>query len=154
VNNTSDKTQANILVIGYGNDLRSDDGIGQHIAKVVSQWNQVGVRSLWVHQLTPELASDITTAKLVIFVDAYRAFQTQDVQVRFLAPVCRDIIDTHNSDPPGLLKLAQSVYGHCPPAWLIAVPGVNFELGESFSPTTKKGLNQALEQIANLLETH
>lgn len=154
MNNTSDKTQANILVIGYGNDLRSDDGIGQHIAKVVSQWNQVGVRSLWVHQLTPELASDITTAELVIFVDAYRAFQTQDVQVRFLTPVCCDIIDTHNSDPQGLLTLAQSVYGHCPSAWLIAVPGVNFELGESFSDTTKKGLNQALEQIANLLETH
>jgi len=60
------------LLIGYGNTLRSDDGAGQKIANIVSEWNLPQWRSLSVHQLTPELALDIAQADLVIFVDATR----------------------------------------------------------------------------------
>ena len=60
----------NFLVIGYGNTLRSDDGAGQIVAEKIAQWNLPGVRSLAVHQLTPELAEIIAQADAVIFIDA------------------------------------------------------------------------------------
>lgn len=48
------------LVISYGNQLRSDDGIGQQVSDEVERWNlpQVQVKSL--HQLTPELADNLS----------------------------------------------------------------------------------------------
>ncbi|MGF1587982.1 MAG: hydrogenase maturation protease [Pleurocapsa sp.] len=58
------------LVIGYGNTLRSDDGAGQSAANQIAAWGLPNVRSLAVHQLTPELAEDIANADTVIFVDA------------------------------------------------------------------------------------
>jgi hydrogenase maturation protease len=154
MNDNLANTQLNALIVGYGNDLRSDDGIGQAIAKAVDQQNRVGVRSLWRHQLTPELAADIAESKLVIFVDAYLASETQDVRVCSVEPLSSSTPSSHSCEPQGVLALARTVFGHCPPAWLIAVPGTNFELGESFSPTAQKGMGRALEQLDYLIETH
>lgn len=68
--NTADSNRVDYLVIGYGNTLRSDDGVGYRIAETVAQWNLTSVRSLSVQQLTPELAETMSHAKTVIFVDA------------------------------------------------------------------------------------
>jgi hydrogenase maturation protease len=59
-----------ILVIGYGNSLRSDDEAGCRVADLVASWELPYVRSLTVHQLTPELAEPIAQSELTIFVDA------------------------------------------------------------------------------------
>ena len=40
-----------ILVIGYGNTLRSDDGVGPHIAQEVAAQGWPSVCSITVHQL-------------------------------------------------------------------------------------------------------
>ena len=56
-----------ILVIGYGNELRRDDGLGPRVAASLAG---PGVRALAVRQLTPELAEEVATARLVVFVDA------------------------------------------------------------------------------------
>ncbi|HEY9173382.1 MAG TPA: hydrogenase maturation protease, partial [Verrucomicrobiae bacterium] len=56
---------ADLLVIGYGNTLRRDDGIGPKVAEAVAELNLPGVRSLACPQLTPELAEPIAHAKRV-----------------------------------------------------------------------------------------
>ena len=65
------------LIVGYGNDLRSDDGAGVIVArKVAVLWPQA--RVIVVHQLTPELAEDIAMAGKVIFVDAFVAHAREE----------------------------------------------------------------------------
>lgn len=141
-----------ILVIGYGNTLRSDDGVGQWVAAEVQGWNLQNVRSLPVHQLTPELAEMLASASSVIFVDAYPASSEALVQVCPLDPVDSSNFSLgHISDPRSLLALTQAVYGCTPQAWLVAIPAVNFELGESLSPTTQQGIAVALDEIRRLL---
>jgi hydrogenase maturation protease len=142
-----------ILAIGYGNDLRCDDGVGVKIAQIIDRWNKPGVRSLAVHQLTPELAAEIAESQLAIFIDAYQASQEQNLQICPVEPMNSDTFSSHSSNPQSLLTLTRIVFGRCPPAWLIAVPGVNFELGEHLSPIAQQGLNQALEQIDRLLKS-
>ena len=61
---------ADALVIGYGNTLRGDDGIGPAVAEAVAALGLPGVRVIVAHQLTPELAADLADAQLVVFVDA------------------------------------------------------------------------------------
>ena len=70
---------AYVLVIGYGNDLRCDDGIGQKVAKELNLNSSfTNLKSLAVSQLTPELAETIVKADIVIFVDACLNLQSSD----------------------------------------------------------------------------
>ena len=68
------------LVIGYGNSLRSDDGIGVRVAEIVADWYLPEVRSLCLPQLTPELAADLAKVDLVIFVDACQTLDSDTVK--------------------------------------------------------------------------
>jgi hydrogenase maturation protease len=137
------------MVIGYGNELRGDDGIGQRIAEIVDSWHLLTVKSLAFHQLTPELAATIAEVKLVIFVDASIH---ENLQVESLSLTGYNNSMGHFTDPKSLLALAQFLYGYAPPAWLIAVPGENFELSDRLSPTAEKGMKIALAKIIEILD--
>ena len=63
-------SHASLLVIGYGNTLRGDDGVGPRVAEAVGELNLPGVHTLICPLLTPELANPISRAGKVIFVDA------------------------------------------------------------------------------------
>ncbi|ALF55210.1 hydrogenase maturation protease [Nostoc piscinale CENA21] len=143
---------ATVMVIGYGNDLRSDDGIGQRIADEIASWHLSAVKSLAVHQLTPELADALANAELAIFVDAYVPLESFDVQVQSLSPSVDNAIAGHTADPQSLLALTRTLYGHCPPALWVTVPAVNFEFGDRFSEITETGKAIALGKIMQILD--
>jgi Ni,Fe-hydrogenase maturation factor len=64
-------TGSGVLVVGYGNSLRGDDGAGWHAAaRLAADPRLTGARVLARHQLTPELAAEVATASLVVLVDA------------------------------------------------------------------------------------
>ncbi|MFM7364208.1 MAG: hydrogenase maturation protease [Cuspidothrix sp.] len=140
------------IVIGYGNELRGDDAIGQQVANTIKHWHLSSVQSIAVHQLTPELSENLANSQLAIFVDACINSQFGEVQVQSLLPCESSYIDAHISDPRSLLALSQFLYGHCPPAWLITVPGVNFELSDRLSPTAEKAMAIALSKIMQILD--
>jgi len=143
---------ATVMVIGYGNDLRSDDGIGQRIADEIASWHLSAVKSLAVHQLTPELADALANAELAIFVDAYVPSECFDVQVQSLSPSADNAIAGHTADPQSLLALTQNLYGYCPPAVWVTVPGVNFEFGDRISEITETGKAIALGKIMQIID--
>ncbi|NWF62319.1 MAG: hydrogenase maturation protease [Fischerella sp.] len=144
-----------ILVIGYGNDLRSDDAIGQRVAEKFASKNLPYVKSLSIHHLTPELAEALASVDLVIFVDACLTSETSDVQVKSLLPTATNFLPSHTGDPQALLALTKAIYGYCPKAWWVIVPGENFELGDRLSPIAENGVAIALEKIADLIQkTH
>ncbi len=145
------------LIIGYGNTLRNDDGAGQRVAEIVAEWDWPEVRSLACVQLTPELAAEMATATTVIFVDAV-AVEPQttvavDVQPLVMAADQWDqpIKWGHHGDPRSLLCLTYQLYQASPIAYWLLIPGINFELGEVFSETTKAGIQVALERIKQIL---
>ena len=52
-----------VLVIGYGNALRSDDGVGPAVASALSSdVRAFGLTVLQRHQLTPDLAPEFAAA--------------------------------------------------------------------------------------------
>lgn len=151
-----------ILIIGYGNTLRGDDGAGYLLAEMVSEWGIEKVRSLPVHQLTPELAEAIAAAKLAIFIDAYsncRQLQVHSLTVEESdtapAPLFKGGASggssSHSCNPRSLLQIAQFLYGNAPPAWWLLVPGTNFEFTEELSFLTQKSMVQALSKIKELI---
>jgi hydrogenase maturation protease len=141
-----------MLVIGYGNTLRSDDGAGFRVAELIKHQQNPKIRALAVHQLTPELAEDISQARGVIFVDATLTEST-GVTVQSLTSTSESGTLGHYADPRSLLNLTQMLYPVVPLAWWILIPGVNFGFGETFSEITEAGIKQALREIESLINS-
>jgi hydrogenase maturation protease len=140
------------LVIGFGSSLRSDDSVGPRAAEAVARWGRPGVKTFALHILGPDLAESIAASRLTVFVDARVDALDQGVLVRPIEPGEGSKSMFHQADPRQLLALAQVVFGNCPPAWMVTIPATEFGVGESLSPAAKSGLDDALIQIARLLD--
>ena len=143
----------NFLVIGYGNTLRSDDGAGQKVAEKIAQWELSKVRSLAVHQLTPELAEDIARADTVIFVDAVATNSENPASVKIQKLEAEDNSTSlgHSCNPRSLLSFTQILYGKAIKAYWVLIPALNFDFGEEFSSVTQKRIDIALQQIRQII---
>lgn len=142
-------TRGGLLVIGYGNTLRGDDGVGVRVAEAVEALHLPGVRTLTCQQLSPEHADPIAQAECVVFVDA-AVDAPREVQLRLLAPNESSQLMAHAADPRTMLALARDVFGHAPRAWWLTIPAVRLEFGEGLSPEVQRGYMEALEMIQSL----
>ena len=138
-----------LLVIGYGNELRGDDGAGPAVAVAVEELKLEGVRVLVRHQLTPELAELISQARAVVFVDA-AVNGDRTVRVRELTPADTNGILTHACDAQALLGLARSLFQRCPRAWSITIPIKSTVFGEPLSTAATQGAALALAEIKTI----
>ena len=146
-------SRMNVLVIGYGNTLRSDDGAGQVVAEKIGQWELPGVRSLAVHQLTPELTADIAQADTVIFIDAVATSTENPVSLKIEQIQAQDENSNlgHSCNPRSLLSWTQVLYGKVTKAYWVLIPAVNFDFGEEFSDITQRGIDTSLNQVKQLI---
>ena len=135
-----------LLVIGYGNTLRQDDGVGPKVAETVAALDLPGVRTLACPLLTPELAEPLSQACVVIFVDA-AVDAPREVQMRKLAPAETSQVMAHAASPATLLALARDVFGHAPQAWWLTIPVADLGIGEAFSPLAQRGFETAVEAV-------
>ena len=127
------------LVVGYGNPLRGDDGVGWHVARQLeaSGLGRDGRAAVVCrHQLVPELAWEVAHASVVVFVDASAEAPPGALSV---APVPAGAGGdwSHHLDPAALVALAARVYGTSPPAVLVTVGGSTFDAGEHLSPAVE-----------------
>lgn len=141
-----------ILVIGYGNELRGDDALGPCIVRELERRASPGVRTLTLTQLTPDLAVDLAESQAAVFVDARIADEEDEVRVAALFPAGDRAWGTHLSDPAALLAMAQLLYGHAPPAWLVTVAGATFEPGSDLSAHALRRVNQAVVRVEQLIQ--
>lgn len=147
-----------MLVIGYGNTLRGDDGVGYQVAEAVAKWQIPQVRSLAVHQLLPELAEAIAAVATVVFVDAAVSddattanITTANITIAPLVAGGDATFRTHIITPQLLLSLAQRLYGATPDAYLLTIPAIEFALGTDLSAIADRGKNLALDYLASML---
>jgi hydrogenase maturation protease len=146
------RTGGTILLIGYGNTLRSDDGVGPRLALEVASKRLPGLIAIGVQQLTPELAEPLAAADLAIFVDARLAEHGDTVEVHPLKPESMRHGLAHTSNPRTLLTLACEVYGRAARSWLVTVPAVEFSPGEQLSVTARCAIADAIERITAFIE--
>jgi hydrogenase maturation protease len=141
--------EAELLVIGYGNSLRRDDGVGPRVAEAVEALQLPGVRTLVCQLLTPEHADPIARARRVIFVDA-AVDEMDGVKFRQLEPGETSQLMAHAADPRTLLALARDVFGRAPEAWWLTIPAVKLGFGTDYSPETEAGFQTAVTEIRRL----
>jgi hydrogenase maturation protease len=135
-----------ILVIGYGNELRRDDGLGPRVARAVAEWGLPDVRALARHQLTPELTETVAGADAVFFVDA-AADDEPGVRIRPVRSEGLGSVLGHMSSPAELLDLAAVLHDRRPTAWLVTIHAADLRFGEELSPSATQGMEEALQHI-------
>jgi hydrogenase maturation protease len=140
------------LVIGYGNGLRSDDGAGTSVARLLATPDDVAV--LVRDQLVPELAADLQGRAVVVFVDAATTLGPGTVAVRRLttSEAAETPRLTHHFGPAALLLLAERLYGARPCAFLVTIGAASFALGEDLSPEVAAALPEAAAVVRRLID--
>jgi hydrogenase maturation protease len=124
------------LVIGIGNPLRGDDGVGTWLAEeaavrtAAEPDGPVAVRS--VQQLTPELAEELAQLEDVLFIDAWLAPAKAAPELTEIGPAA-GAADSHRLEPAQLLAVSQALFGSMPRAHLLQVPAHAFDHGMELS---------------------
>ena len=138
----------NILVIGYGNPARRDDGIGEYVVKrLLSEKEYIDVLSL--QELGPEICEDISGCELVFFVDASMD-QSEDFIVKEIIPRYKTPIFSHHISPEMLLALTEELYGVRPKAYLVSIRGYDFDFGFELTEEARKNSEEAIEKIKEI----
>lgn len=140
-----------LLVIGYGNTLRGDDGVGPRVAEAIAALHLPNVRTLVCQQLSPEYAAPIAIAEKVVFVDAAVA-APKEVQLRRLEPSDTSQLMAHAADPRTMLALSRDVFGHVPRAWWLTIPAEKMEFSEALTPMAQSGCEEAIHMIQSLCD--
>jgi hydrogenase maturation protease len=138
------------LVVGIGNELRSDDGVG--IRVVTSLPPRLGVKTAVVHQLTPDLVDVLGSAERVLFVDAHATERCLR-----LARLCEGGAPPtvgHTLAPETLLAWTRAACGRAPEGWVLTVPAQSFAMGESLSPETERAVPAARRAALDWLDRH
>ena len=149
--NQSRKTDPvrDFLVIGYGNTLRGDDGVGPRVAEAIEKLNLPGVRTLVCQQLSPEYADPVSRAHTVVFVDA-AVDAPREVRLRKLEPGESSQLMAHAANPRTMLALARDVFGHAPQAWWLTIPAMKLDFSETLTPEAQRGFAEAVKKIQEL----
>jgi hydrogenase maturation protease len=143
---------AKTLIIGYGNPLRGDDGLGWHAARLLAGVAQTQHAELLArHQLMPELAEQASGAETVIFVDAASEGRPGELRWRCVEPQPGPASFTHHLSPEALLGMARDLYGRCPRAFAVSVAGGSFDCGEELSPAVRAALPALIGLVEKLL---
>lgn len=135
------------LMIGYGNPLRADDGLGLILAEELGEGWEIVTST----QLLPELAEPISRAERVVFLDASVGDIPGEVTCTTVQPQAVEGAFTHNVTPASLLEAAQTLYGTAPKAILIGVTGASFEYGTELSPVISAMLPEIITKARQMI---
>jgi hydrogenase maturation protease len=143
------------LVFSWGNPSRGDDALGPLFAQAIEAMNLPDVECLTDFQLQIEHALDLQGRERVLFVDASCQAQPDDAAPFQFGPLAArrdDSYTTHAMSPAALLQVYADMEGQAPPpAWLLAIPGDSWELGDAPSARAQERLTHAVRWAATWL---
>jgi hydrogenase maturation protease len=143
---------ARVLIVAYGNPLRSDDGVAWHAAQILEQGRfSSQVEILCVHQLMPELAEAVSRADGVLFLDAAENGEPGEISCAPVIPESSEQPFTHVFTPAQIIALCERVYGCWPSAFAVSIAGESFDHGDALSATLKNALPRLIETVEELI---
>ena len=151
-----------VLIIGYGNPDREDDGVAWHILNSLATRLGLPVPSqdidslhhlekapdlLCVLQLDPDMAEVIADYDRVCFVDAHTGAFQEDIRFEWIEGEYRSSPFTHHTTPQTCLMLAETLFGQAPQAIVVSVKGYQFGFSHELSIETAAFAKAATDRI-------
>ena len=136
-----------ILLYGYGNPGRQDDGLGNVFIDHIEEWvKKQGLKGFSFdsnYQLNIEDALEISDYDLVIFVDA-SVEDIKDFCVSKVDANTKVTFTTHAASPGYVVDLCKKMYNKAPVTLLLHIKGYEWEFKEGLTEKAKQNLEKAI----------
>lgn len=145
--------QRKLLVIGFGNPARQDDGLGPAFVEAVEKLGLPHVVVDSNYQLTVEDAEAISHYDTAIFADASLEGD-EPFTFRRIVPQNRREVSTHSVEPAAVLGLAQEAFQARTAGYLLGIRGHSFDMFvEEMTSRARDNLAAALAFMEPLLRS-
>ncbi len=142
-----------ILLIGYGNPGRLDDGLGPALSAKVDDASLKGVTVDSDYQLTVEDACDVSGHDIVIFADASVRGKAPFF-IEEISPQSPMSISTHSVTPEAVLYFAEQMFNSKARAYVLGIRGYEFNrYEERLSEGAKRNLEEAFQFIRKFVQS-
>lgn len=142
--------QQAVAILGYGNPGRRDDGLGPALVAALDDLGQSGLTLEAAYQLNIEDAATIAGCERALFVDASMGC-AEPFELQRVVPADRISFTSHAVSPGSLLAICEEHFEAAPEAWVLAIRGYEFELGEGLTPAAARNLEAAVHFVRKLL---
>jgi len=140
-------------IIGIGNVLRGDDGVGQYVADKIENNHLTGITVITTQQLDMGLAEELSSFDTVLFIDA-----SLDENTFSFLPLMPDKHPpqsfSHHVNASVIVSLTQQLFSTPTQFYICAIGASNFEMGNGISEATKANADAAIAAITNWLEAN
>ena len=116
-----------LLILGWGNPGRGDDGLGPAFVEAIEELDLPGVDSDSDYQLQVENAATIAEYRRVLFVDADRTCAEPFWMGRLEPQASGLSFSTHSVAPAAILALVRDLFQAEPEAWILGIRGYDFD---------------------------
>ena len=141
-----------ILVYGYGNLGRGDDGLGPRLVTALQDAGVDGAVCEADYQLSVEDSATLAGYEVVIFVDADMKGPAP-FRFRRVEPAREMSFSSHSATPGQVLALAQQMFGAKTRAFTLGIRGYVFgEMCEALSEAAQANLASALSFATHALD--
>lgn len=140
-----------VLVYGYGNPGRVDDGLGPACAAALAARGIEGVSVESGYQLQVEDAVLIAQHDVVVFADADPSCNSP-FELRPIEPRSEVSFSTHSVAPEALLALAHELFGASTVGFVLAIRAHQLgDFGEGLSAPARADLELAVDHLEQQL---
>jgi hydrogenase maturation protease len=139
-----------ILVYGYGNPGRQDDGLGIFLADLVEKWAlEEGLEAIDTdsnYQLNIEDAYNLNHYDMVFYADA-SIEEIDNYKLEELKPKLNTNFSMHSVSPAFVLGLCKEIYNEIPDSYLLHIKGYEWEFMEDMTDKAETNLHLAFDCI-------
>ncbi len=132
-----------ICLVAIGNTLRSDDGVGVYICKLIEEKNLPAVTIVTTQQPDIAMAEDLSTFDRVIFIDASLNDETISF-VPLLLENVRPQSSSHHINAAMLASLVQQLFSSNTQFYICAIGASDFKMGNEISDKAKRNAAEAV----------
>jgi hydrogenase maturation protease len=146
--------QQKILIYGYGNPGRQDDGLGVMLAEEIEKWClETGLENIRTdsnYQLNLEDVESIAHYNMIIFADA-SGEEIVDFLYEPLKPSASVEFTMHAVSPAFILHLCRQIFHQEPEAYLLHIKGYKWEFMQEMTVQARENLTKAGDFVKRLL---
>jgi hydrogenase maturation protease len=140
--------QTPILVYGYGNPGRRDDGLGIAFSQAIENAGFPDCTVEQNYQLNAEEALLIADFPLVLFADA--SHTPEHFSLSRIKPAIEIGFTTHAMEPSSVVGLCHELYAKEPECYLLEIRGHEWAMKEGLGATAESNLKLALDAFLPL----
>ena len=145
-------TKKRTCVVGIGNPLRSDDGVGPYVCQLLEEIKLSNVHFIETHQLDMGLAEELSKYDRVIFADASLELETFSFLPIQLEHHVQTQSFSHQINPSMLASLTSQLYKQNTQFYICAIGASNFEMGNLLSVSARKNVQDAVALLSQWLQ--